>query len=39
MAKSKYANLIKHVPAEFMKPEPPKKTKYGYRITDMPVFV
>jgi hypothetical protein len=39
MAKSKYAHLIKHVPAEFMKPGPPKKTKYGDRITDMPIMV
>ena len=39
MAKGKYANLIKHVPAELMKPGPPKKTRYGDRITNMPIMV
>ena len=39
MAKSKYANLIKDLPAELKKPGPPKKTKYGDRITNMPVMV
>jgi hypothetical protein len=39
MATKKYANLIKDLPPELRKPGPPKKTKYGDRITDMPVMV
>jgi hypothetical protein len=39
MASSKYAQLIKSIPAEHKKPGPPKKTKYGDRITNMPVMV
>ena len=39
MVNKKYAHLIKGIPAEHQKPGPPKKTKYGDRITDMPVMV
>jgi hypothetical protein len=38
MAKSKYAHLIKDVPAELRKNTPAKKTKYGNLITDMPIM-
>ncbi len=39
MAKKKYEHLIKDVPVELRKKGTAKKTKYGDRITDMPVVV
>lgn len=39
MANPKYAHLIQDVPAELHKPAPAPETRYGDRITDMPVMV
>jgi hypothetical protein len=36
---TKYAHLIKDAPVEHRKPGPPRKTKYGDRITDTLVMV